>query len=81
MIIDEIMDIKDGQKYDAYDFYTYVNDLYLAERDETALELARALDGGTNADIQNILCNYVIKNGYKHSLCYFIQNFNWLQGC
>ena len=40
--------------------------------------IARAMDSGTNEDVQNELCRYVMENEYNPQICRFILDFNWI---
>ena len=74
MIIDLILDRKDGQKYSPKKFYNEVmqySGLY-------GEEIAAALDGGSNNDIKNALCRYVVDNEYNEDICEYIQSVKWL---
>lgn len=75
MIIDEILDVRDGFKQTPDLKYMY---------DEATLfrfnDLARALDCGSNKDIQKALCDYIIDCEYNPEICEFINTFDWLKG-
>lgn len=63
MIIDEILSRKNGEKYDAKDFYYYCNS------DEIGWGIARAMDGGSNNDVIAEIDLYLIRNGYLPEDC------------
>lgn len=71
MIIDLILDRKDGQPYNAREFYNRVS-----QYDDVII--ATALDSGENEDVRRALCGYVIENGYEVSICDFINSVDWL---
>ena len=71
MVIDYILDRKDGYGYDVKEFY----DACMAYEE---FDIARALDGGTEKDVKKALCDYVIYNDYSKSICKYINSENWL---
>ena len=76
MIIDEILDRKDGGAYDAKDFYSFVMEeesIWDLPRD-----ISRALDSGENEDVQKALCNYIIEQGYNPAICDFVKSQVWI---
>ena len=77
MIIDLILDRKDGQQYDAREFYFSVMD-YRETAGDWADGIARALDSGTEDDVRGALCRYIIEAGYPAALCAWICRQNWL---
>ena len=72
MVIDYILDRKDGYGYDVKEFY----DACMAYEE---FDIARALDSGTEKDVKKALCNYVIDNDYPKSICKYINSENWLE--
>lgn len=75
MIVDLILDRKDGHRYDVRDFYY---DVTAYEEDDGHFPISRALDSGTEKDVKRELCNYILKNGYNEELCDYINSVNWL---
>ena len=75
MIIDEILDAKDG-RYNARDFYEYVSESEAFFNSEWPI--SRAMDGGTNADVQRELCAYIDANGYNPEIKTFVNGFTWV---
>ena len=73
MIIDLILDRKNGYGYDVKEFY----DACMAHYEE--FDIARALDSGTEKDVKKALCDYVIYNDYPKSICKYINSENWLE--
>ena len=71
MVIDYILNRKDGYGYDVKEFY----DACMAYEE---FDIARALDGGTEKDVKKALCDYVIYNDYPKSICKYINSENWL---
>lgn len=77
MIIDLILDRKDGYKYRPKDFYDYVMD-YGETWPELANPITAAMDSGTEEDVKRELCEYVIKCGYNTAICDYINSVEWL---
>lgn len=76
MIIDLILDRKDGLDYNARDFYNDVT-----QYGEVGFDVARALDSGTEKDVKKALCKYVKDNGYySKEICNYINSVAWLPG-
>lgn len=77
MIIDLILDRKDGvfygDQYDAREFYTGC-----MRYGEIGWGIARAMDGGTEEDVKDALCQYIEKNDYNPLICDYIKAINWL---
>ena len=71
MVIDYILDRKDGYGYDVKKFY----DACMAYEE---FDIARALDSGTEKDVKKELCDYVIYHDYPKSICKYINSENWL---
>lgn len=77
MIIDRILDRKDGFGYNAREFYCYCNGLH-----EHGNNIARAMDAGTNEDIQIAICAYIIDHygcEYFADIREYINGCNWLE--
>jgi len=71
MIIDLILDRRDGHKIDLRDLYDNAVDFEF-------WKLANAIDNGENEDIQRELCNYIDDNGYPQEIKGFINKTDWL---
>lgn len=83
MIIDAILDRKDFEKeyeadlYCAHDFYSYAmgeSSVFNGIGDA----ITRAMDFGTNEDVQDALCDYIMEQGYNKTLCDFVRRKDWL---
>ena len=74
MIVDLILDRKDGYPYKAKEFY---NDVF--NYGEIGFDITRAMDGGTEEDVKKALCNYIIDNKYNPSICDYINKVYWLR--
>lgn len=80
MLIDLILDRKDGFEYDPEEFYRDAmayNSIFKGIADE----ITRAMDSGTEEDVKKALCNYVKSNGYDERICDYIKSVNWLDEC
>lgn len=73
MIIDLILDRKDGYRYNAHEFYGEV-----MEYGEVGFEITRAMDEGTEEDVKNALCQYIDENEYNPEIKKYINYVNWL---
>lgn len=76
MIVDLILDRKDGAEYDAKSFYDDVMEYEAIF--ELNRSISRALDSGTNKDVQRALCEYIEDNGYNHEIKDFINKVTWV---
>lgn len=74
MIIDLILDRKDGEEYNARDFY-----YACLHYGEVGDDITCALDSGTEKDVKKALCDYVIDNDYNKSIYKYINSVNWLE--
>lgn len=76
MLIDFILDRKDGFSYDPEELYDY-----LVGYDIPAyVEVARALDSGTEEDVKKALCAYIDDEEYNPSIKDYINSVKWLEG-
>ena len=71
MIIDLILDRKDGKPYDAREFYTQSSH-YMEWN-----EICDALDDWENHDVQSALCDYIKSNEYNPDICDYINSVEW----
>lgn len=71
MIIDLILDRRDGIKYNAREFYwncmQYGN-----------IGITEAMDYGTELDVKAALCRYIKENEYNLDICKYINSNKWL---
>lgn len=77
MIIDLILDRKDGYDYSVAEFYNELQE-YGTIFNDIAWDIARAMDEGTEEDVKKELCRYVIEQGYNPQICEYINSVNWL---
>lgn len=73
MIIDLILDRKDGIHYEPARFYYGVMNY-----GEVGFGITAAMDGGTEEDVKRELCKYIIDNEYNPDICRYINKVNWL---
>lgn len=76
MIIDLILDRKDGFGYNARQFYNDCMDY--CEIFNFDYGIPRALDGWENEDVQRELCKYIIENDYNPAICEYVNSVDWL---
>lgn len=77
MIIDLILDRRDGEPYDSKHFYDDVMS-YRETWPELANPITSAMDGGTNEDVQVQLCNYIKSQGYNPEICDYVNSVEWI---
>lgn len=73
MIIDEILNRKEGEQYSPKEFYLYCLG-YNADGDR----ISEAMDYGTEADVKKALCDYIEKSGYNPQICDYVNRVNWI---
>ena len=73
MIIDLILDRKDGRPYTSGNFYRAVNRYH-----PHGVQIADALEGGEEADVKKALCNYIKRHDYNPAIKKFINSVTWL---
>ena len=76
MIIDCILDAVDFGDYNPKEFYDYLTEYYSKSVQSKAI--ARALDSGTNEDIQEAICHNIYANGFNSDIKLKLKSFNWL---
>ena len=73
MIIDLILDRKEGTPYNPKQFYNWV-----VGYGKIGDEISRAMDNGTEQDIKRELSRYIIEQEYRPSICDYINSVAWL---
>ena len=73
MIIDGILDRKDGEPYDPKTFYNYCMGY-----GEISHGITRAMDSGSNRDVQEELADYIIENDYNRDIIEYIYSKDWI---
>ena len=76
MIIDAILDRRNGAAYDPKEFYDYVSGWNGMNSEYE--DIARALDCGEENDVKRLLCEYIRNNEYSLALCSYIRSVDWL---
>ena len=80
MIIDYILDRKEGVPYNPRDFYWYVYEEWKCFKSNLFEKLLNALDNGTEQDVKDVLCEYIDKCDYNLKICDYIKSVNWVEG-
>jgi hypothetical protein len=80
MIIDLILDRRDGFSYDAREFYFDVRDYENSGMAPTTGKdcISLAMDEGTDQDVKRALCAYIRNGGYNPAICDYINSVNWI---
>ena len=77
MIIDLILDRKDGSSYDPRTFYNSVQE-YGESFGKIAFDISEKMDNGEEDDVKRALCNYIIQQNYNLNILLFILSVDWL---
>lgn len=76
MIIDKILDAKDGRYNSQWgDGAEYI---YKEASEFKFYYIVDAFDNGTNADCQKALCRYIDEQGYNPEIKDFVNAFRWV---
>ena len=78
MIIDLILDRKDGMEYDPREFYNGVCGYMEGNTEGIAADIARAMDGGTESDVKRELKKYIDWGEYNPEIKGYIDSVTWL---
>lgn len=73
MIIDQILDRMESGEYAAREFYAYCNG-----NGECGNMIARAMDAGTEEDIQSCIEFYIRFNGYSDQIIEYVKSVKWI---
>ena len=73
MIIDLILDRKDGEQYSPKHFYDDCMAYGVIGHD-----IAEAMDNKEERDVKMALCYYIIEQDYNSEICQYIISVNWL---
>lgn len=76
MLIDLILDRKDGVPYNAKDFYTELCE-YLSVFPFYG-PIASAMDCGRNEDVVNEMCSYIDEQGYSPHIKDYVRSVEWV---
>lgn len=72
MIVDMILDRKDGTPYNAKAFYDYCMEEQTVFGYYIGGEIATAMDIKRNEQVQAALCKYIMEQGYNPEICDYI---------
>lgn len=78
MVIDLILDRKEGAAYSPKDFYGDCMQ-YSSTFNGIADAITRAMDEGTEEDVKKAICDYIRANGYNEKICDFVNSVQWLE--
>lgn len=78
MIIDSILDRKDGRHYCAHDFYIEVRRYERLGVGTHGDDISIAMDYGDNRDVQHVLCQYIQRNGYQTDIEDYVKSQIWV---
>lgn len=76
MIIDLILDRRDGFEYNAREFAVEV--LEYCESFDAWPFLRRALLQNSETGVKSALCRYIREEGYNLKICDYVNSVNWL---
>jgi uncharacterized metal-binding protein len=75
MVIDLILDRKDGKEYDKNTFFKEVLEY---SKDGNFYDISNAFGMGSEKDVKNALCDYIDRNEYNPAIKAFIKQSKWL---
>ena len=78
MIIDLILDRKDGVPYSAHDFYIACRGYEELQVGTHGEDISIAMDYGDNRDVQRVLCQYIDRNEYNPAIKDYIRSQTWV---
>lgn len=78
MIVDLILDRRDGRHYSAHDFYLEVRKYERIGVGTNGEDISLAMDYGDNRDVQRALCQYIQRNGYPADIESYIKSQVWV---
>lgn len=78
MIIDSILDRKNGRRYNTHDFYLEVRKYERLGVGTRGEDISIAMDYGDNKDVQRVLCQYIDRNKYNSSIKDYIRSQEWV---
>lgn len=74
MLIDAILDRRDGVPYNAKKLYNYLFGSFKCYEPVTY-----AMDYGTEEEVQEALCRYILEQDYNPDICSYIRSVKWLE--
>lgn len=75
MVIDLILDRKDGKEYNFKEFFENV---FKYGKTFQNYSLINAFAMGNEKDIKKALCDYIIYNDYNQNICDYIKSVKWI---
>lgn len=78
MIIDNILDRRDGRHYSAHDFYIEVRKYERLGVGTHGEDISLSMDYGDNRDVQRVLCQYIDRNEHNPSIKDYIRSQEWV---
>ena len=78
MIIDSILDRRDGRYYSAHDFYLEVRKYERLGVGTHGEDISIAMDYGDNRDVQRVLGQYIQRNEYPADIEDYIRSQIWV---
>ena len=78
MIVDLILDRKDGVPYSAHDFYIACRGYEQLKIGTHGEDISIAMDYGDNKDVQRVLCQYIDRNEYNPVIKDYIRSQIWV---
>lgn len=78
MIVDLILDRKDGAPYSAHDFYIACRGYEQLQVGTHGEDISIAMDYGDNRDVQRALCQYIDRNEYNPAIKDYIRSQEWV---
>ena len=80
MIIDRILDRKDGEPYDPREFYYDMLEYeHTFDFEGSGIKISKAMDYGEEEDVKRELCKYIDMMHYSADIKDYIKSVNWLE--
>lgn len=73
MIIDLVLNRKDGKAYNPKEFYNEVN-----QYGSIGFDITGAMDSGTEEQVKRSLARYIVNENYNLDIIAYINSQNWL---
>lgn len=73
MIIDLVLNRKDGKAYNPKEFYNEVS-----QYGSIGFDIADAMDSGTEEQVKRSLARYIVNENYNLDIITYINSQNWL---
>lgn len=78
MIIDLILDRRDGCNYDPSEFVESVREYIDIFPDTDAATIVDAFENKVEQAVKHALCGYILTEGYNPEICDYINSVSWL---